>query len=144
MCSILATTKSSWRNRKQQCSKFGVQNWFIHDWIFYKNCYCFCHIAIENFIGYADICHCSVPWNYSTQVRGHSATKEWLKMKMTKLWMGYFMTISCHFFTNYNNNFHKTEDLKVILVCPIYKNINWIKSYDINNNFCFVSVFSIL
>ena len=74
MYSILATTKSSWRNRKQQCSKFGVQNWFIYDWIFYKNCYCFCHIAIENFIGYADICHCSVPWNYSTQVRGHSTT----------------------------------------------------------------------
>ena len=71
-------------------------------------------------------------------------TKEWLKMKMTKLWIGYFMTISCHFFTNYINNFHKTEDLRVILVCPIYKNINWIKSYDINNNFCFVSVFSIL
>ena len=74
MSSILATTKSSWRSRKQQCSKFGVQNWFIHDWIFYKNCYCFCDIAIENFIGYADICHCSVPWNYSTQVRGHSTT----------------------------------------------------------------------
>ena len=70
--------------------------------------------------------------------------KEWLKMKMTKLWIGYFMTISCHFFTNYINNFRKTEDLRVILVCPIYKNINWIKSYDINNNFCFVSVFSIL
>ena len=70
--------------------------------------------------------------------------KEWLKMKMTKLWVGYFMIISCHFFTNYINNFHKTEELKVVLVYPIYKNINWIKSYDINNNFCFVSVFSIL
>ena len=48
-------------------------------------------------------------------------------MKVTKLWIGYFMTISCHFFTNYINNFRKTEDLRVILVCPIYKNINWIK-----------------
>ena len=71
-------------------------------------------------------------------------TKEWLKMKMTKLWVGYFMIISCHFFANYINKFYKTEELKVVLVYPIYKNINWIKSYDINNNFCFVSVFSIL
>ena len=83
-------------------------------------------------------------WQKIEEISRQNAGKEWLKMKMTKLWIGYFMTIYCHFFTNYINNFHKTEELKGVLVYPIYENINWIKSYDINNNFCFVSIFSIL
>ena len=61
-------------------------------------------------------------------------------MKVTKLWVGYFMIISVIFspttlITSTN------EDLRVILVCPIYKNLSWIKSYDINHNFLFVSFF---
>ena len=39
------------------------------------------------------------------------------------------------FFTNYINIFHKTEVLTVILVCPIFINLNCIKSYDVNHNF---------
>ena len=70
--------------------------------------------------------------------------KQWSEMKMTKLWVGHFTTISGHFFTNYINSSNKAEVLTVILVCPIYKNLNWIQIYAINYNFCFVSVFSIL
>ena len=62
-------------------------------------------------------------------------------MKMTKLGVGHFTSISGHFFANYINSFHKNEVLRVILVCPIYKNLSWIKSYDINHNFLFVSFF---
>ena len=70
--------------------------------------------------------------------------KDWSEMKRTMLGVGQCTAISGHFFDNYINNFHKTEVLTVILVCPIYKNLSWIKIYDINYNFLFVSVFSIL
>ena len=53
---------------------------------------------------------------------------------------GPIMTIFGHFSINNINSFHETEDLTVILVCPIYANLNWIKSYDSNYNFCFVSI----
>ena len=42
------------------------------------------------------------------------------------------MTISGHFSANYINSFHKTEVLTVILKGPTCQNLNWVKSYDIN------------
>ena len=38
-----------------------------------------------------------------------------LEMNQTTLWVGHFKTISCHFFTNYIKNFHKTKVLTNIL-----------------------------
>ena len=78
--------------------------------------------------------------------KGFFATlaKLWSEMNETTLGVGHFKTVSGHFFASYINIFHKTEVLTVILVCPIYINHNWIKSYDINHNFVFVPIFSIL
>ena len=59
-------------------------------------------------------------------------TKDWSEMKMTRLWVGHFKTIAGHFFANYINSFHKIE---VILKCPTYSNLNWIKCYDTNHIF---------
>ena len=36
--------------------------------------------------------------------------------------VGHFTTVSGHIFANYINNFHKTEDLTIILRCPTLKN----------------------
>jgi hypothetical protein len=44
---------------------------------------------------------------------------------------GHLKTISGHFFANYIDVFHKTEDQTVILRCLTCLNLNWIKSYDI-------------
>ena len=53
-------------------------------------------------------------------------------MKMTKLEVDHFTSISGHFLANYISNFHKTEVLTVILKGPSCQNLTWIKSYDIN------------
>ena len=46
------------------------------------------------------------------------------EMKETTPGDGHFMTVSGHIFDNYINNFHKTEDLTIILRCPTLKNVN--------------------
>ena len=56
--------------------------------------------------------------------------------KSTTQWVGYFETISGHFFGNYINISHKTEVLIVVLMCLTYLNPNLIKNYDIKHNFC--------
>ena len=56
--------------------------------------------------------------------------------KSTTQWVGYFETISGHFFGNYINISHKTEVLIVILMCLTYLNPYLIKNYDIKHNFC--------
>ena len=43
---------------------------------------------------------------------------------------GHFSTICGHFLGNYIVIFHKTEIQTVILRCLVYKNIDWIKSYN--------------
>ena len=50
-------------------------------------------------------------------------------MKMTKLGVGHFTSISGHFFANNINNFHKTEVLMVIMRCLMGLNLDWVKSY---------------
>ena len=64
--------------------------------------------------------------------------------KVTKLGVGRFRSISGHFSANYINSFHKTEFLKVILMGQTYWNLNWIKHYNMNHNFCHFLLFSIL
>ena len=64
--------------------------------------------------------------------------------KMTKIWNGHFTSISDHFFANYISSFHKTKVLTVIFKGPTCKNLNWIKSHDINHYFCPLLLFSIL
>ena len=44
--------------------------------------------------------------------------------KETMLRVGHFTTGSGHIFANYINNFHKTEDLTVILTCTTLKNLH--------------------
>ena len=51
-------------------------------------------------------------------------------------WVGYFETISGHFFDNYINISHKTEVLIVVLMRLTYLNHYLIKNYDIKHNFC--------
>ena len=53
------------------------------------------------------------------------------KIKNIYFKKGHFSTISCHFFGNYIDIFHKTEIQTVILRCLVCLNLNWIKSYDI-------------
>ena len=62
--------------------------------------------------------------------------KLWFEMKSTTQWVGYFETISGHFFGNYINISHKTEVLIVVLMCLTYLNPYLIKNYDIKHNFC--------
>ena len=57
-------------------------------------------------------------------------------MKSTTQWVGYFETISGHFFGNYINISHKTEVLIVVLMCLTYWNPYLIKNYNIKHNFC--------
>ena len=64
------------------------------------------------------------------------------EMKMTKLGVGHFTSISGHLFTNCNNSFHKTVVLTVILKDPTCQNLDWIKSYDINYKMFFPFIFS--
>ena len=59
-----------------------------------------------------------------------------LEMKSTTQLVGYFETISGHFFGNYINISHKTEVLTVFLMCLTYLNPYLIKNYDIKHNFC--------
>ena len=70
--------------------------------------------------------------------------KLWFEMKSTTQWVGYFKTISGHFFGNYINISHRTEVLTVILICLTYLNPYLIKNYDIKHNFCHFQFFSIL
>ena len=70
--------------------------------------------------------------------------KDWSETKRTMLGVGHCMTISGHFFDNYINSFHKTEVLTVIWKDPTCRNLNWIKSYDINCNSFYFLLFSIL
>ena len=58
------------------------------------------------------------------------------EMKSTTQWVGYFETISGHFFGNYINISHKTEVLIVVLMCLTYWNPYLIKNYNIKHNFC--------
>ena len=44
--------------------------------------------------------------------------------KETTLRVGHFTTGSGHIYANYINNFHKTEDLTVILTCTTLKNLH--------------------
>ena len=53
-----------------------------------------------------------------------SFNKDWSEMKRTMLGVGQCTAISGHFFDNYINNFHKTEDSMVISRCPTYWNLN--------------------
>ena len=55
--------------------------------------------------------------------------KDISEMKCTNWLWQYFTTISCHFFANYINIFHKTEVLMNILRCQTCLNLNWIKNY---------------
>ena len=50
--------------------------------------------------------------------------KLWSEMNQTRLEVGHFKTVSGHFFDNYINSLHKTEDLTVILRCLTLKNLN--------------------
>ena len=65
-------------------------------------------------------------------------------MKSTTQRVGYFKTISCHFFGNYINISHKTEVLTIILVCITYLNSYFIKKNLMKHNFCHLKYFSIL
>ena len=67
--------------------------------------------------------------------------KLWFEMKSTTQRVGYFETISCHFFGNYINISHKTEVLTVILMCSTYLNPYLIKNYNIKHNFCHFQFF---
>ena len=59
-------------------------------------------------------------------------------MNLTKLWVGHFTTVSGHFFANYINSFQKTEVQTIILMLLICINLSWIKSYGMNQIFCFI------
>ena len=64
--------------------------------------------------------------------------------KDTTFRVGYFTTISVHFFANYIYIFHKTEVQIFILRCLTSLNSNWKRSYDINHKFFRQLCFSIL
>ena len=66
-------------------------------------------------------------WKFKVIFLQNILTKDRSEMKRTRLWVGHFNTISGHFFANYINSFPKTEVLAVILKCPTYSNLNWIK-----------------
>ena len=73
-------------------------------------------------------------WYYSRVIRFWvSLLKDWSKTKRTMLVVGLCTTISGHFFDNCINSFCKTEVQKVVLMRPIYKDLNWVKSYDHEN-----------
>ena len=71
-------------------------------------------------------------------------TKLRSETKETTLRVGHFTTGSGHIFANYINNFHKTEDLTVILTCTTLKNLHQIKSYDIKHILFSFQFFAIL
>ena len=51
-------------------------------------------------------------------------TKLRSETKETTLRVGHFTTVSGYTFANYINNFHKTEDLTVILTCTTLKTLH--------------------
>ena len=73
-----------------------------------------------------------------------NGSKLCFEMKMTKLGVGHFTSISGHFFANYIDIFHKIELPTFILMCLTCLNLIWIKSYDINHNLIWKLCFSIL
>ena len=62
--------------------------------------------------------------------------------KSTTQWVGYFETISGHFFGNYINFSHKTEVVIVILMCLTCWNPYSIKRYNMKHNFCYFCFFN--
>ena len=56
----------------------------------------------------------------------------------------HFVTVSGHCFAHYINSLYKTGDLIVILRCPTYLNLNYIKNYDIKDILFCLQFFSIL
>ena len=64
--------------------------------------------------------------------------------KSKKLGVGYFTSISGHFFANFINSFQKTEVLSVILIGLTCQNLIWLKSYNINHKVFHFLLFSIL
>ena len=69
--------------------------------------------------------------------------KLWFEMKSTTQRVGYFNSISGHFFGNYINISHKAEVLTVILMRLTYLNPYLIKNYNTKHNFCHIQFFSI-
>ena len=71
-------------------------------------------------------------------------SKLWSETNRTMLGLWHFVTVSGHCFAHYINSLYKTGNLIVILRCPTYLNLNYIKNYDIKDILFCLRFFSIL
>ena len=80
----------------------------------------------------------------SINVYGRFSCKDLCMKKDKTFKVGYFTTISGHFWAIYIYIFHKIEVQIIILRCLTSLNSNWIRTYNINHNFFWQLFFSIL